>query len=80
MEKVVPLHVLNNKEVDRYFRIFLSISTYGDNIDDHIKSMSSDQLGAVITLGSFSIDIGEDVYETFFGEFDEMEFERDQQD
>lgn len=68
------MHIFKNKEVDRYFRVFLSIATYSSE-DEYTKSMSNDQLSAVITLGSFSIDIDEETYNKFFGYYFEEEFD-----
>lgn len=68
------MHIFKNKEVDRYFRVFFSIATYSLE-DEYTKSMSNDQLSAVITLGSFSIDIDEETYNKFFGYYFEEEFD-----
>jgi hypothetical protein len=82
-DKVLPMYVLNNVEVKRYFRVFFKV-TLGKEfkwLDEYtIDDMTTTQLAAIVGLQSFSMDIGEDTYVKFFGDFDEKEFEDDEQD
>lgn len=75
--KTMPMHVLGNKQVDRYIRVFFRPDISNDREDDSFEGMSSDELAAIVGLQSFAIDIAEDVYNEFFGNFEEMEFEND---
>lgn len=78
--KVLPLHVIDNREVDRHFRLFIRPDISCDREGDPFEGMSSDELAAIVCLQSFAIDIAEDSYTEFFGNFDdETEFEDEQQ-
>lgn len=76
--KVLPLHTIDKKEVDRYFRLYvrpdISCSVrYADPLED----MSSDQLAALVALQSFAIDVAEEDYVSFFGDYEERDFENE---
>jgi len=78
--KVLPMYVLNNVEVKRYFRVFFKLTLGREHswLDEYtIDSMNNNQLAAIVGLQSFSLDVGEETYVKFFGDFDEEELEND---
>lgn len=76
--KVLPLHTIDKKAVDRYFRLYIRPDiSCSVRYSDPLEDMSSDQLAALVALQSFAIDIAEEDYVSFFGDYEERDFENE---
>jgi len=77
VNKVLQLHIKDNKEVDPYYRIFFepSYDQYDNNVDKVLSELDLDQLSALVGLRAFSIAVNEAAFVEIFGTFFEKDFE-----
>lgn len=77
VNKVLQLHIKDNKEVDPYYRIFFepSYDQYDNNVDKVLSELDLDQLSALVGLRAFSIAVSEAAFVEIFGTFFEKDFE-----